>query len=95
VVASGTATLGTSAIASGASATLVTVTATGAAATDIIDWSPNANPNSITGYNAASVAGCLVIDAWCTLNNVNFLVSNPTTASVTPGALTLNWKVAR
>lgn len=94
-VASGTATLGTTAIASGASATLVTVAATGVATTDVIDWGFNGNPNTVTGYNAASTTGCLVITAYPTAGNVNFLVSNPTAASITPGALTLNWKVTR
>lgn len=95
VIASGTAALGTSAITSGASATLVTVAATGVATTDVISWGFNQSPNGVTGYNAASTTGCLVITAYPTANNVNFLVSNPTAASITPGALTLNWRVDR
>ena len=95
VVASGTATLGTSAIASAASATVVTVAATGVLTTDVIDWGFNANPNSVTGYSAASATGCLVITAYPTAGSVNFVVSNPTAGSITPGALTLNWKVTR
>lgn len=95
VIASGTAALGTSAIASGASATVVTVAATGVATTDEIIWCFNSNPNGVTGYNAASTTGCLTITVYPTANNVNFLVSNSTTASITPGALTLNWQVVR
>ena len=95
VIGSGTAAMGTTAIASGASATLVTVAATGVATTDVIDWGFNGNPNSVTGYSAASTTGCLVITAYPTAGNVNFLVSNPTAGSITPGALTLNWKVTR
>lgn len=95
VIASGTAALGTSAISSGASATLVTVAATGTATTDVVDWGFNQSPNGVTGYNAASTTGCLVITAYPTANNVNFLVSNPTASSITPGALTLNWRVLR
>jgi hypothetical protein len=95
VIGSGTAAMGTSAIASGASATLVTVSATGVATTDAIIWGFNGNPNSVTGYNAASTTGCLVITAYPTADNVNFLVSNPTGGSITPGALTLNWRVVR
>lgn len=94
-IASGTAALGTSAIASGASASVVTVAATGVATTDVIDWGFNGTPNGVTGYNAASTTGCLVITAYPTANNVNFLVSNPTAGSITPGALTLNWSVRR
>ena len=95
VIASGTAALGTAAIASGASATVVTVAATGVVTTDEIIWCFNSNPNGVTGYNAASTTGCLTITVYPTANNVNFLVSNSTTASITPGALTLNWQVVR
>jgi hypothetical protein len=95
VIAAGTATLGTTAIASGASAAVVTVAAAGVLTTDIPDWGFNTNPNAVTGYSAASTTGSLVITAYPTTGNVNFLVSNPTSASITPGALTLNWKVTR
>jgi hypothetical protein len=95
MVAKGTAALGTAAIASGAHATTVTVAAAGVAATDVIDWGFNTNPNAVTGYNAASTTGCLVITAFPTAGNVNFVVSNPTASSITPGALTLNWTVVR
>lgn len=94
LIASGTAALGTSAIASNTAATLVTVVATGVATTDVINWTPNTNLNSVTGY-ATSIDGCLSIDAYPTAGNVNFLVRNPTIASITPGALTLNWIVVR
>jgi hypothetical protein len=92
---SGTAAMGTGAIASGASASTVTVAAANVTVNDVIDWGFNANPNSVTGYNAASTTGCLVITAFPTAGNVNFVVSNPTAASITPGALTLNWSVRR
>lgn len=94
-IANGTAALGTSAISSGSSASVVTVSAAGVLTTDVVDWGFNANPNSVTGYSAASTSGCLVITAYPTANNVNFLVSNPTAGSITPGALTLNWRVRR
>jgi hypothetical protein len=95
VVAKGTAALGTAAIASGANATTITVAAAGVATTDVIDWGFNTNPNAVTGYNAALTTGCLVITCFPTAGNVNFVVSNPTAASITPGALTLNWTVMR
>ncbi len=94
-IASGTAALGTSSISSGASASVVTVAATGVATTDVIDWGFNGTPNGVTGYNAASTTGCLVITAYPTAGNVNFIVSNPTAGSITPGAVTLNWSVRR
>jgi hypothetical protein len=95
VIASGTAAMGTTSISSGASASAVTVSATGVATTDVITWGFNGTPNGVTGYNAASTTGGLVITAYPTANNVNFIVSNPTASSVTPGALTLNWRVVR
>lgn len=95
IIASGTAALGTAAIASGASATLVTVAAAGVLTTDVIDWGFNVSPNTVTGYSGAVTTGALVIAAYPTAGNVNFLVSNPTAGSITPGALTLNWRVSR
>lgn len=93
-VASGTATLGTSAISSGTCASAVTVTATGTAATDVVLTGYNVDPTSVTGY-APSAAGSLYIQPYPTVNNVNFKVCNNTAGSITPSALTLNWKVIR
>ena len=93
-VASGTAAMGTSAISSGACATVVTVSATGVLATDTILFTPNANPTSVTGY-APSASGSLYIWGYPTANNVNFYACNNTSGSVTPSALTLNWRVVR
>ena len=93
-IASGTAALGTSLIASGAAASIVTVSAPGVAATDVINWGFNTRPSQVTGY-APLITGCLRIDAYPTTDNVNFEVSNMTGASITPAAMTLNWKVVR
>lgn len=93
-IANGTAAMGTSAISSGSCATVVTVSATGVATTDVITATPNADPTSVTGY-AVSASGSLYIQAYPTANNVNFKVCNNTSASITPSALTLNWKVVR
>ena len=93
-IANGTATLGTGAISSAACATAVTVAATGVATTDIINFTPNADISGVTGY-APSTGGTLFIYAYPTANNVNFKVCNNTSASITPGAVTLNWKVTR
>ena len=93
-IASGTAALGTSAIASGACASTVTATATGAATTDVAGWGFNGDPTGVTGYQA-SANGMLTIIAYPSANNVNFKVCNNTSASVTPGAVTLNWRVVR
>ena len=93
-IASGTSALGTSAIASGACATVVTTSATGTASTDAIIWNPNASIKGVTGY-VPSTSGGLTIAAYPTTNNVNFDVCNWTSASITPGAVTLNWRVVR
>lgn len=93
-VASGTAAMGTGAITSGTCATVVTATATGAATTDNIMADFNADPTSTTGY-APVTTGMLTIIKYPTTNTANFKVCNTTSASVTPGAVTLNWRVVR
>lgn len=94
VIASGTSALGTSAISSGACATVVTTSATGVASTDAISWNPNASIKAVTGYTPATTGG-LSITGYPTANNVNWDVCNWSNASITPGAVTLNWRVAR
>lgn len=89
---SGTATLGTSAIGSGACAT-TTVSQTGVVSTDTVFASFNSDPTGVTGY-APSTDGMLTILPYPTTNNVNFKICNNTGASITPGAITLNWRVA-
>lgn len=94
LIASGTAAMGTGAIASAACATAVTVAATGVATTDVISASFNGDPTAVTGY-VPLTTGMLAIIPYPTANNVNFKVCNSTSASITPGAITLNWRVAR
>ncbi len=93
-VASGTSALGTGAIASAACATAVTTTATGTATTDVISWGFNGDPTGVTGY-VPLTTGMLTIIAYPSANNVNFKVCNNTSASITPGAITMNWAVRR
>lgn len=94
LIASGTSAMGTGAITSGTCATVVTTTATGTATTDTIIVTPNADPTGVTGY-AVSATGSLYIQGYPTSGNVNFKVCNNTAGSLTPSALTLNWKVIR
>lgn len=94
VIFAGTATLGTSAIASGTCARVVAVAATGVLTTDSITSSFNSDPSVITGY-APSASGSLYITVYPTANNINVNVCNNTAASITPGAATLNVKVIR
>ncbi len=94
VIASGTAALGTSAISSGSCATVVSSTATGTLTTDNIMADFNADPTGTTGY-IPTTNGMLAIIKYPTVDHANFKVCNNTTASVTPGAITLNWRVIR
>lgn len=93
-IASGTSALATGAISSATCATAVTTSATGTATTDVIAWGFNGDPTGVTGYIPAT-AGMLTIIAYPSANNVNFKVCNNTSGSITPGAITLNWRIAR
>lgn len=87
-VAKGAVTLETTAIAARTCATVVTAAATGVTTTDTVSYSFNAAPSD--AYNAG-----LFIQSYVTEGNVNFLVCNSTTESLTPPAATLNWRVIR
>jgi hypothetical protein len=91
---SGTASLGTTAIASGACAADVTATATGVLGTDTVTASFNGKPTGVVGYQPVTT-GMLTILAWLSADAVNFTVCNVTGGSITPGAITLNWTVTR
>jgi len=93
-IASGTSALGTTAISANSCASVVTTAATGTASTDTITWAPNADISGVTGYGYTSTDG-LIIYPYPTSNNVNWKVCNATASSITPGAVTLNWRVVR
>lgn len=93
-IATGSSALGTSAIGSGACATAVTAAATNTVTTDKIVFTPNADITAVTGYAPVTTGG-LAIYPYPTAGNVNFKVCNPTSSSITPGAVTLNWGVLR
>lgn len=93
-IASGTAAMGTGAISSGTCATVVTVAAAGVVTTDRIIYNPNTDPTAVTGYGP-SATGSLYIWAYPTSGNVNFKVCNPSSGSITPSLLTLNFGVPR
>lgn len=94
VICSGTVSLGTSAIASGAAATTVTLSCPGILTTDNIYLDFNASPLAVTGY-APSASGMLTIIKWPTANTINVSVVNNTGGSITPGAITLNARAVR
>lgn len=93
-ICSGTVALGTSAIASGAAATTVTASCSGLASTDNIMVDFNGSPLGVTGW-VPSANGMLTIIKWPSANTINVAVVNNTQASVTPGAITLNFRVTR
>jgi hypothetical protein len=93
-IASGTSALGTSAISSATCASVVTTSAPNTATTDVVTASFNGDPTAVTGYIPAT-AGMLTIISYPTSGNVNFKVCNNSNASITPGAITLNWRVVR
>lgn len=93
-IATGTSALGTGAISSATCASVVTTAATNVATTDVILAGFNGDPTAVTGYTPATT-GMLTIVAYPSANNVNFKVCNNTGSSITPGAITLNWRVSR
>lgn len=93
-VVTGTATLPTAAINSATCAATYTVTAAGVLSTDIISASANATLTATTGYSP-STSGGLSINFWPGSGTVNFDVCNWSASSITPGAVTLNWRVSR
>jgi len=87
IVASGTSTLGNSAITSGTCATVVTTAASGVLTSDRISWSYASAP--------ATADGLLNLNAYATSGNVNWKLCNPTASSQTPSGLVVNWGVLR
>jgi hypothetical protein len=93
-IASGSTALGTSSIASATCATTVTASATGTLTTDVVRAGFNSDPTATTGY-VPSTSGMLTIIAYPTAGVVSFKVCNNTSASITPGAISVNWQVVR
>lgn len=93
-IASGTKALATSAISSGACTSAQTATATGTTTSDVVDASFASDPTAVTGYSPTT-NGMLTIISYPTADTVNFKVCNNTSSSITPGAISLNWKVTR
>lgn len=75
-------------------ATAITETETGVATTDVVSWTFDADPTAVTGY-APVTSGAVYIVAYPTTDTINFKVCNPTTSSIDPGSVTLNWMIDR
>jgi hypothetical protein len=94
VLPSGTQALGTTLISSGAASTVISTAVAGVLATDNIVVDFSSDPSGVTGY-APSASGMLTIIKWCSTGHINFYQYNNTAASITPGAVTLNYKIVR
>jgi hypothetical protein len=94
VIASGAKALATGSISSATCTTAQTDTATGVLTTDAIAASFNGDPTAVTGY-VPLTSGMLTIIVYPTANVVNFKVCNNTAGTITPGAITINWRVVR
>jgi hypothetical protein len=92
-VATAASALNTAAIASGACNT-TTIAVTGITAADSIMWNPSGSIKAVTGY-VPSTSGGLSITPYLTSGNVNFDVCNWSAGSITPGAVTIDWRVIR
>jgi hypothetical protein len=93
-IASGTIALATSAISSGTCATEQIATATGTLTTDVVMVSLNQDITGVTGYTP-STNGTLRIDTYPKSGQIGLRVCNATASSITPGAVTLNYRVVR
>lgn len=93
-ICSGTVTVNPGAISSGAKSSTITATCTGLLTTDNIQLDFNSDPTATTGYVPSS-SGILTIFKFPTANTINVVVENNTAGSVTPGSLTLNYRVVR
>jgi hypothetical protein len=93
-IASGALTLNTTAVSSATCGTVQTATATNTATTDVVLASFNGDPTAVTGY-VPLTTGMLTIITYPTANTFNIKICNNTSASITPGAITLNWRVVR
>lgn len=94
VIACGTVALSTGAISSATCTSAQTVSAPGLVTTDVVIASFNGDPTAVTGY-VPLTSGMLTIIVYPTANNFAVKTCNNTTGSVTPGAITLNWRGVR
>lgn len=98
-ICNGTMTLGTTLMTTGTkfganASTPLTATCTGAATSDNVMIDFASDPSGVTGY-APSASGTLTIVKWVTANTINLYQYNDTAASVTPGTMTVNYRVVR
>lgn len=94
-VFSGEATMLTVAIGANAcAASEVSAPAIGVLSTDVVSMSFQSDPSTVTGYGSGAADG-LVVYGYPGSDVVLFKVCNVTGTSITPGAMTINWQVAK
>lgn len=90
IIATGSTALPTSSVTTLTCNAGTAATATGAASTDVIDWSINAAPTATNKYGAF-----IQVFAVPSANTVTFYQCNPSGTTSTPTAMTVNWAVRR
>ncbi len=93
IIAEGSTALNTAAIAS-TTCNTTTAAAPGAVVGDVIVPTFRGSTAAVTGY-APVTTGNLTVRPYITGGTANFEVCNGTLSSITPGALTIDWKVPR
>lgn len=93
-IAYGATAISTSALGANTCTTQI-ISALGVLSTDAISVAFNADTSAVTGYTPASSGQGINLRWYASANDVNFTQCNPTSGSITPGAVTLNWRVTR
>lgn len=93
-IASGSKALTTDAISSATCSSAQSSSAVGTLTTDAIVVAFSGDPTATTGY-IPSTSGMLTVVYYPTADNVNFKVCNNTISTITPGGVTINWRVVR
>lgn len=93
-ICSGTVTLGTGALSTATKGNGSTSACSGLATTDAITNTANAEIFTLTGFTP-SANGILTISCWPTANTVNCEEENNTAGTITPAAVTVNYRVVR
>lgn len=93
-ICSGTVVLGTGALTTGAKGNGSTSACSGLATTDAIINTSNAEIFTLTGF-VPSASGILTVNCWPTANTVNCEEANNTAGTITPAAVTVNYRVVR
>lgn len=94
-IAAGQTAMPTAAVGGNAcSAAATTATATGATTTDSSEFAYASDPTGVLGYGGGTNGG-IEIRRYVTTNTMNFKLCNTTASSITPGAISVNWRIAR